>query len=144
MKILVRQLAIPVLTGMLIIVSGFRAADDSDVKQVYSKVVIKRNDKAEVIAVGAEGQEATIFIKTRELVDEDELNKGTELWIRIKSEYQGKKASSKEHRLMFGTDAYQEHIVVRHMNKKMKQVELFQFNIDIRIIDSESEIDLNV
>lgn len=134
-----------VIAGLIIIgVSGFGMNGNSGIKHVSSKVTIKRKDKAEIIALGVEGQEATIFIKTKELVDEDEINKGTELWIKVKSEYKGDKATGKQHRLMFGADEYQEHIIVRHVDKKTKQVYSFQFNIDIKIIDSESEIDLNV
>lgn len=123
---------------------GFKTKDDSGVKHVYSKVVVKRNDKAQVIALGAEGQDATIFIKTRELTDEDEISKGTELWIKVKSKYHGHKTVGKQHRLMFGTNAYREQITVQHVNGKTKEVHSFQFDIDIRIIDSESEIELNV
>ena len=140
MKAAVRVVVLILIVGG----SGFRAKDDAGVKHIYSKIVIKRNDKAAVIALGTEGQEATIFIRTRQLVDEDELSKGTELWIKVKSKYNGHKATGKEHRLMFGTNAYQEHITVRHIDKKTKQVHSFQFNIDIRIIDSESEIRMNV
>lgn len=141
MKVAVRLMAV---TLVMFAISGFKAQDDAAVKHVYSKVVIKRHDKAQVIALGAEGQEAMIFIKTRELVDEDEINKGTELWIKVKSKYLGHKTTGKQHRLMFGTNAYREHITVQHIDRKTKEVHSFQFDIDIRIIDSESEIELNV
>src|SRR5688572_23409089 len=104
----IRFLVVPIVLGVVVMVGGgFRSMDDSNVKHIFSKITIKRNDKAEIIAVGVAGQEATILIKTKELVDEDEFNKGTELWIKVKSEYQGKKSRSKQHRLMFGANTYQ-------------------------------------
>jgi hypothetical protein len=131
--------ALPLL---LFLLSSFSTKEDLAAKQLYSKVVLKRNDKAQSIAVGIPGQEVTIFIKTKEILSGGE--RGTELWVKGISIYQGQKTKSKKHRYMFGANAYQEHLIIRHVNKKTREVSEFQLNIDIQIIDSESELDLNV
>lgn len=113
----------------------------SDIRHLYTQVVLLHEDKQEIVMHGVAGQEITITIKTKELSYNGDT--GTELWIKVKSLYNGGKVKSKQHRLMFGANGYQEHISLRHKDKKTRQEQMFQLNIDIKILKPGSQPDLN-
>ena len=99
------------------------------IKHVFVQAELSRNEK-KTIASEQNGQSVLITIKSKELNFNGE--KGTELWIKVISTYQGKKVKCKRHRVMFGASGYEEHIVLHHINKT-KQQEKFQINLDIQL-----------